>query len=159
MDADYFNTILNLALDDLYVKDQFLLLPKYNVHERSVSALLARYIYDHIEDESIHVDVEYNRMRADYEEEPEVFIAKRLDLLQHGIDQENVMPDIIVHKRNEDKNYVIIEIKMAWKNKKKDFDHIKINAYMDQLGYQFGFYVELTEARGEVKIQQGQFEL
>jgi hypothetical protein len=104
--------------------------------------------------------VEYNRMLNDYGDD--VIgneIGKRLNFEKYGKDTSTVYPDIIVHKRNTTDNLLEIEVKMEWKNSKKDFDLIKINEYINQLGYKFGVYLELAEKRENCKIHFGPFNI
>ncbi len=70
-----------------------------------------------------------------------------------------VYPDIIVYKRNTDENLIEIEVKMAWKNHKKDYDYKKINEYMNQLGFTYGLYIELHEDLENVKVEYGPFNI
>ncbi len=64
-----------------------------------------------------------------------------------------VFPDIIVHKRGKAKNYIIVEVKVQWKNSKSEHDKKKLNAYKNDLGYLFAYYIELTEQRKDVLIE------
>lgn len=48
---------------------------------------------------------------------------------------------------------------MQWRNSKMEFDLIKINEYINQLGYQFGVYLELAENRNECQVNFGPFEI
>ena len=163
MGTDKIVEILDKAIDTLYEIDGHLLLKAYNVHERTVTSLIARYIWAELEDDSVSVDVEYNRMRSDYSDDSEddiqAYISKRLNLAEYERGWTNVMPDIIIHERNSDKNYAIIEVKMGWKNEAKQFDYIKINEYMNQLGYNVGLYIELHEERSDVVIEHGPFKI
>ena len=51
-------------------------------------------------------------------------IGKRLDFEEYGKEASAVYPDVIVHKRNTTDNLLEIEMKMQWKNSKKEFDLI-----------------------------------
>lgn len=163
MTSEEILSVISIALDNLYDVDNEIINPEYNLHERTIASLLARYIWAEIEDEDISVDVEYNRMRMDYNTDSEEvinnYIAKRLNLEAYGHRISNVMPDIIIHKRNQNINLAVVEIKMAWKNSEKQFDLIKINEYMKQLEYDTGFYIELNESRESVIIDSGPFDL
>lgn len=150
--------ILNKSIDELFEKDSQIILESYNLHERTITHKLAIYIEKHFQDTHYVVDVEYNRMRNVYGENViGNAIGKNLDFEKYGKDPSNVYPDIIVHKRDTNNNLLEIELKMQWKNTKRDFDYQKINEYIDQLGYQFGVYIELTENRENCIIEFGPF--
>ena len=40
---------------------------------------------------------------------------------------------------------LIVEIKMSWKNSKKEKDFKKLGLYIEKLKYQFGLYLELGQ--------------
>jgi len=84
-------------------------------------------------------------------------IGKNLDFEKYDKDSSAVYPDIIVHKRDTNNNLLEIELKMKWKNGKREFDFMKINEYINQLNYKFGVYIELSENRENCKIEFGPF--
>ena len=152
--------ILNKSLDELYEKDSEIIFKSYDLHERSITHRLANYIEQHFTKDNYIVDVEYNRMLNKYGED--IIgneIGKRLDFEKYEKKTSSVYPDIIVHKRKTTDNLLEIEVKMEWKNSKKDFDLIKINEYISQLDYKFGVYMELAEERKNCKIKFGPFEI
>ena len=152
--------IIEKAIDELYLKDASILLKEYDIHERTITHRLAMYLDSLFMDKSYNVDVEYNRMRDRYGDGDDVgnLMGKRLKWENSGEGSDYVYPDIIVHKRDSNQNLVEIEVKMAWKNRKCDLDYTKINEYMEQLGYQFGIYIELAEKREKCKIEFGPFD-
>jgi hypothetical protein len=150
--------ILRDSIRKLFVDDTLFFSKDYNIHERTVAHRLATYIEKSFP--RFDVDVEYNRMRDHYGlKDFENIISKRLVLRDiNGEEQtKNVYPDIIVHKRNQQENLIVIELKFSWKNNKKDLDFKKINAYMEQLHYRYGVYIELAERYKECKIEFGPF--
>lgn len=152
--------IIGDTLSELYEKDSVIIFKSYNLHERSISHRFALYLEKHFTNQNYIVDVEYNRMLNDYGED--IIgneIGKRLDFEKYGKEMNAVYPDVIVHKRNTTDNLLEIEIKMQWKNSKKEFDLIKINEYISQLDYQYGVYLELAENRNECQISFGPFEI
>lgn len=152
--------ILNTSIDELFEKDSQIIFETYNLHERSITHRLAIYIEKHFENTNYVVDVEYNRMRNNYGEDViGNLIGKNLDFEKYGKDSSNVYPDIIVHKRDTNNNLLEIELKMQWKNSKRDFDYIKINEYITQLDYKFGVYIELSEVRENCTIEFGPFNI
>jgi len=151
---------IKLTIDELYEKDSEIIFKTYNLHERSIAHRFALYLEKHFNDQDYVVDIEYNRMLNDYGED--IIgneIGKRLDFEKYGKETSAVYPDVIVHKRNTTDNLLEIEMKMQWKNSKKEFDLIKINEYISQLNYQFGVYLELAETRNDCQIKFGPFEI
>ncbi len=152
--------LLGAAIDVLFEKDSILLQRGYNVNERTVSHRLALHLDNFLTETDYDVDVEYNRMRNDYD--PDAvgnLMGKQLNWEESGEGSSYVYPDIIVHKRESSDNLLEIEIKMAWKNEKKGFDYLKINEYISQLGYKFGVYIELHESRENCLVEFGPFNL
>nr|WP_299486251.1 hypothetical protein [uncultured Allomuricauda sp.] len=152
--------IIEKAIDDLFEVDLDIMSKSYNINERTITHRLANHLEKYFIPKGYVVDVEYNRMKNDYGED--IIgneIGKRLDFEKYGLDSKNVYPDIIVHKRNQSENLVEIEVKMEWKNQNREFDFLKINEYMSQLGYAFGVYIQLSEGRENCKIEFGPFEM
>ncbi|WP_412983939.1 hypothetical protein [Pontimicrobium sp. IMCC45349] len=157
--------ILNKAIDKLFEVDSYLLNKKYDINERTVSHRLALHLNEHFAETDYNVDIEYNRIREEYGNIEDVgnLMGKKLHWENSdeasGENSRFVFPDIIVHKRDKHDNLIEIEIKMAWKNGKKQYDLDKINQYMDELKYQFGVYIELSENRKDCLIEFGRFDL
>ncbi|POY40296.1 hypothetical protein C3L50_06525 [Flavobacterium alvei] len=159
MNREELEKIIHLSLDRLYLNEKKILKKEYNIGERTISNKLGNYI-DLFIDNKYDVDVEYNRMRTKYEHDDlGNLMGKILNWEDSGEGNSFVYPDIIIHKRDTSINIAEIEIKMSWKNRKKDFDYLKINEYMKQLGYQFGVYVELYEERENCLIEFGPFDV
>ncbi len=153
--------LISLALNDLYKYDVYLLSKNYNINERTVTHRLAIYLENYFSEFGYHVDVEYNRMRKDYDNKDELgnLMGKKLNWEETGEGSNFVYPDIIVHKRDTDENLIEIEVKMAWKNNKKNYDYEKINEYMSQSDYRYGVYIELFPNKEDCKIEYGPFNL
>lgn len=157
--------ILNQTIDKLFEFDSYLLKRSYDINERTVSHRFALHLNKFFENTDFDVDIEYNRIRAEYGEMEDVgnLMGKKLHWENSdeasGENSRFVFPDIIVHKRDQHDNLLEIEIKMAWKNGKKQFDLDKINQYMAELKYRFGVYIELNENRKDCQIEFGPFDL
>ena len=160
MENHIVNAALVQMLDILYQKDQFLLNAANNLTERSVTHRMGMYLQSIFPD--LDVDCEYNRMgRMDldtiYFTEGDYF-AKTVCLSGSVISDSDdkgsrVFPDIIIHKRGTAENLIIIEVKMAWKSIESAHDIKKLNAFKNDLKYEFAFYIELTEERQKVIIK------
>ena len=159
MNREELEKIIHLSLDRLYLNEKNILTREYNIGERTISNKLGNYI-DMIISGQYDVDVEYNRMRTKYDHNDlGNLMGKTLNWEHSGEGSSFVYPDIIIHKRDTSINIVEIEVKMSWKNRKKDYDYLKINEYMKQLGYQFGVYIELHEDRKNCLIEFGPFDV
>lgn len=162
MRREKIDILLNKALIELYAKDFLLIDPNYDINERSVSHKLASYIDDSLKAEfqNLDVDVEYNRMSIAYGEngiDVGNVVAKAIRYEEHPQKESYVYPDIIIHKRNQSENVVIIEIKMSWKNNRKKLDYEKINQYLEQLNYQYGIFIELHPTLEKTTLEYGPF--
>ena len=130
---------INEALQQLRNKDSLLLIN--DLSERTICHKLAIYIENLFEDWD--VDCEYNKIPTG---------CKILDLIPRGksnSEETRVYPDIIVHKRNTDDNFIVIEIKKSTNNKQSEveFDKTKLNLYKEQLGYRFAIFINITTGR------------
>jgi hypothetical protein len=150
MTESYIRVLLNKSLRKLYNLDKELLEQKFNINERTVMHRLAVYIEEEFPD--YDVDCEYNRMvdptgnitDGDYWAKT---INLEVDEFISGEDDEakTVFPDIIIHRRRQPVNYVVIELKVKWKNSLKAFDLRKLSAYKKDLHYQFAILIEIDE--------------
>ncbi|NOU60807.1 hypothetical protein [Marinifilum caeruleilacunae] len=156
-----FDKEIDLMLDKLYKLDTYLLQKNLNINERTLTHRMGIYLQELFP--SLHVDCEYNRMGRktswgiEYTEGD--YFAKTVCLSNGSVSEEDdngsrVFPDIIIHNRDTADNYAIIEVKVQWKNGKAGQDHKKLDAYINDLGYHCGYYIELTEKRNDVIIKK-----
>jgi hypothetical protein len=129
-------TKVRSALDRLFAND--ILLLQSDVNERSLSHKLAEYLQ--FEFNEWNVDCEYNRKGHD---DP-----KRLNLRMENISTDDteartVYPDIIVHHRKSDDNLLVIEIKKSTNRDNGERDREKLQEYISQLNYRYGFFIRL----------------
>jgi hypothetical protein len=140
MDRDNIVIVLEKAIDYLIINQAALL--DLDVTERALSHYLAIYIAQLIPD-VYDVDVEYNRHGGD---------PKRLNLPpRQALDREvratTVFPDIVVHRRNtDDENLLVIEVKKPGED--TAYDHLKLQAFRNELGYRNAAHVILGRAGG-----------
>jgi hypothetical protein len=134
-------TKIQIALEILYEKDMFLL--KNDVNERSISHKLAEYIQQQFSE--YHVDCEYNRVgNLTVDEE---YFNKKLRLYKNikCLNGETVYPDIIIHKRGQKNNLLVIEIKKI-KDKNRVLDDYKkiLGLFTSkEFEYKFGLFLQL----------------
>ncbi len=147
---------LKSGLRKLYREDAEILEPRFDLNERTITFRLGMYLCAQFK--NFDVDCEYNRMvdhtgtttGGDY-------WAKKVNLERNdvtGDDDEarTVFPDIIIHKRKRPENLVVIEVKIAWKNSRKDFDYKKLRAYKEDLKYQYANYLEIGEKKSSIEF-------
>ncbi len=133
------NPIFN-AISILYKRDYYLI--QNNVSERSISHKLGCYLQVLYND--YDVDCEYNRNALE-----ENGHTKRIHL--YGKSERDVMPDIIVHKRgNNDENLLIVECK-KYIGRDLDYDRKKMEFYttgkFGNLGYTNGAIIVFCNNR------------
>jgi hypothetical protein len=126
---------LNQALDCLLEADSYLL--KNDVNERSISHRLAMYLQLFFPDWD--VDCEYNRDGND---------IKTLKIPSESnnwndTDAKTVYPDIIIHHRGKADNLLAIEIKKTTSTINDEFDHVKLQAFKQELHYQHAVALRL----------------
>lgn len=117
-------SVLN-AIEALFLNDRKLL--EIDVAERTIAAQLAHYLAPQFGEHV--VDVEYNRMG----EIPKEIVWNK--------DLEKVYPDIIVHLRMTDNNFLVIELKKDSNNESKNDDILKLKAYKRSLGYLHALFI------------------
>ncbi len=132
---------LKEAIDELLKRDRLLF--KFDVNERSITHKLALYLEKQFD--SWDVDCEYNRVGQDEDVKKVINFEKIEECYRRRQSKSNevrVYPDIIVHKRGEDRNLVVIEAKKFGDEAGKYCDLLKLKEYKNQLGYEFCFFIE-----------------
>ncbi len=133
------------ALDRLFERDGDLL--RHDVNERTITHKLAQYLEN--EFPGWDVDCEYNRNHNQ---------TKRLMMIAHppaadNTDGVSVFPDIIVHHRMSDKNFLVIEVKKSTNREQPDFDLAKLQAFIEELGYENALFLLLQTGKQELKAE------
>jgi hypothetical protein len=127
MNREEISNIIEKALD-LLISEQPELLD-LDVTERALSHHLANYIALLIPAE-YNVDVEYNRHGQD----PKRLYLPPRNALDRELRATTVFPDILVHKRNTDKqNLLVLEMKKP--SEDVAYDELKLKAFRNELGY------------------------
>ncbi len=133
------------SLRQLQQSDKYLL--NINASERSITHILAIYLKKEFTD--LDVDCEYNREGDKPKKYQEIVneincIGIRVD----DIEARTAFPDIIVHKRgNNDDNLLVIEVKKLSGNPNPidSIDEQKLRAFLDkdQLDYKYGLGLQI----------------
>lgn len=133
------NKILR-SLNQLITKDFHLL--RVDANERAITHRLALYL--ETEFPEYHIDCEYNRNNAD---------QKRLMTFRQNIESDNtngvtVFPDIIVHRRGTNINFIVIEAKKHGHGSAHvdvvecKCDRCKLKSYKNDLNYEYAFFIQ-----------------
>lgn len=144
-----FEELFKQGLKKLYEVDAALLDRDFNINERTITHRLAYHLTGLFPE--FDIDCEYNRMmdhtghytEGDYWVKT-VNIEIEEDISGDDTEAKTVFPDIIIHKRKTTANLAVIEVKLAWKNQKKNFDYHKLKAYKNDLKYTYAIYLELN---------------
>lgn len=140
---------LRHALATLQQQDAYLL--SADVNERSITHRLAMYLQAEFPD--WHVDAEYNR---DHDKIKSVHLAPESNF-SNDTEASTVFPDIIVHRRDTDENFLVIEVKKTGKVGTGK-DKQKLEAYTRPkgeggLGYEHGVHVVLHVGQRDPELQ------
>lgn len=132
---EFVELALNYSLAQLLRSDGEIL--AMDVNERSISHRLASYLEAFFQ--GWNVDCEYNRNHDD---------PKRLEIRRRNVQSDDtqattVFPDIIIHRRGSDENFVVIEMKKTSSQETDDYDLEKLKAFKEQLGYQYAIFVKV----------------
>lgn len=123
------------SIGDLFEYDSFLL--KENVNERSITHKLAEYLQEDFKD--WNVDCEYNRMVNGDSNDPKRMNLPIENIKSNDTEAKTVFPDIIIHKRNERKNLLVIEVKKINNRSNYELDILKIEKFTsEEFNYSYG---------------------
>ena len=142
---------IDIALQQLYINDRYLINHEPSVHERNgahyvgeraIVFRFAHYLQNLISEDKdfclLNLDCEYNRNGDD---------PKRLPSFPRG-----VFPDLIIHQRgSNDNNLLVMEFKTYW-NHNQEEDFLKIQELVDKNGiYQFKYGIAVLIEREGAK--------
>lgn len=141
MGIEEIKNLIKEAIDELYSKD-FDLLEREN-NEVTISCKLAQYLF--LKFPSYKVDCEYNRH------------LKGIKKINLGNTKKIIKPDIIIHKRDTNKNNLVyIEIKTDHNNESREEDYRRIKAFTDSKGeyrYSLGIFIDFYRSKDELVIR------
>jgi hypothetical protein len=136
---------MNDALASLVQEDRYLL--ENDVNERSISHRLALYLQ---RDFPMHdVDCEFNR---DHDDPKSLEIQSR-DMTSDDTQAHTVFPDIILHTRGTNHNFMVIEMKKSTNPEGDRFDLHKLRAFKRQLGYEWAVFVKVKTGTPDPAIE------
>jgi hypothetical protein len=129
------------ALQRLLACDSHLL--KVDANERSISHKLGSYLQ--MEFPELDVDCEYNRNGH----HPKKITRFEPNTSTDDTDGRTVFPDIVVHRRGQSSNYLVIEVKKNNSRVDRSVDLEKLKAYKknSQLRYAHALFIEF-DVRG-----------
>ena len=161
MEIQEIKQIVRDAIDTLKEKDKDRFLLINDISERAISHKLAVYLDDKFV--GFDIDCEYNGYaKADNNKKYIMILRHRIIELKKLKDSDSdeellkrmVYPDIIVHRRGEEQNLLIIEVKKA-KNYYSDFDREKISRYtspkyQNDLNYTIGALIIFNTGQEDI---------
>ncbi|WP_052330122.1 hypothetical protein [Thermicanus aegyptius] len=162
--------VYKLLKEDLYLLQN-------DLHERTISHKLAYYLQ--AEFPNLHVDCEYNKNIDEDNNPKKIRVQKELEAEFNNFKEElgknflkskyqeminnvlysviSVYPDIIVHRRNEsENNLLIIEVKKKGQNSRNtDYDEKKLICYTDpknpnKLKYKYGVLIKFNTSEKDL---------
>lgn len=135
--------IINKSLDQLYSKDEELFINE--LCERSIAYKFGLYFSQFMQEEKTgyDIDMEYNRHKAD---------KKMLPCKPNG-----TIPDLIVHRRGDDTDNLLVTEFKKWDSSKKDIeeDLKKLEEFVNCWGeysYKYGASIIFAKERKDVSI-------
>jgi Holliday junction resolvase len=153
MNKETLDQIIKDAILRLMHNDCHLL--QHNMNERTITYELGKYIQKSLS--GYNVDCEYNKMVDAHG----CMVGKSVNIREcapQSNDESGIVkricPDIIGHLRGTDKNLFVIEAKKSQSHdrKAKSSDIIKLIAMTEQLGYEYGYYLELPTGKDFIAL-------
>ena len=124
---------VNIAIARFLEQDSYLL--EVDANERTISNRLA-----------VHLSREFPRWDTDCEYNRNLDQIKRLKIKQRKgrgqVSMQNVVPDIIVHRRSSNRNLLAIEIKKTSSPESDNHDLGKLRALKRELGYRYALFLK-----------------
>ena len=130
------------ALERLLRYDAHLL--ECDANERSITHKLAEHLQRELPEWD--VDCEYNR---DGHEPKRLHLPVRNDVSSDDTKARTVFPDVIVHRRNSNENYIAIEAKKANNADGTAFDIEKLTKFQQELKYKVAAFVLFGSIRAD----------
>ncbi len=121
------------AAGSLLAHDAYLL--TCDLNERTITHKFAEHLQREFPEWD--VDCEYNR---DHHDPKRLNLPPRHDISGDDLHAKTVFPDIIIHKRGTDQNFIVIEVKKSSNPEGDDWDLRKLAAFKSQLGYEIAMF-------------------
>jgi len=132
---------IKCSLNKLMEFDSFLF--EKDLNERTITHKLAEYLQQEFKD--WNVDCEYNRDYEKYHKKIPRWNDKCYKKPEIDDDKgKTVFPDIIVHQRESRDNLIVIEAKKSATEKDKKCDINKLEMFVKDLDYKFGFFIDFA---------------
>lgn len=128
---------VNISISILFKNDAFLL--ENDIHQKAITHKLAEYLQIQFPDGN--VDCEYNRHGFDIKEIGDIHV----ECPEHRTG-DRVIPDIIIHHRNTEKNLLVIEVETRGNN--SDCDYKKLEYFTNEgkeFKYKFGLFIKFKK--------------
>ncbi len=131
------NIDINKLLNEFVIEERELL--EVDASEPAISNRLGRKF--ELFSQGWNVDCEYNRDQG-------AIKTLKYALSENGdIEERNVMPDVIIHRRNTNDNLLAIEVKKVSNRENRFKDEAKLKAFREQLGYKYTLFIDLETGK------------
>ncbi len=119
-----------------------------DLNERSITHKFA----EHLQREFPEWDVacEYNR---DHHDPKRLDLPPRHYISSNDLHAKTVFPDIIIHKRGTDNNFIVIEVKKSSNPESDEWDMSKLTEFKKQLGYIIALFVRFHTGTDDVGFE------
>jgi len=134
------------AVNHLLKHDNYLF--TCDLNERSITHKFAEHLQREFPD--WNVDCEYNR---DHHDPKRLDLPPRHDISSDDLHAKTVFPDIIIHKRGTDQNFVVIEVKKSSNPENDDWDLAKLAAFKNQLRYEIAMFFRFRTGTDDVGFE------
>jgi hypothetical protein len=127
-------------------------------NERSITHRFAIYLED--EFPNYNVDCEYNREGTNIKRIREIFNNNipqtAISITHKNGNTISVYPDIIIHHRGTNDNFIVIEAKKTTNNCK--YDEEKLKAYKTDLKYKYAFFIKFPVGKNLSDFDEEKFD-
>lgn len=137
---------INSAVESFLARDRYLL--DCDVNERTLTHKFAEHLQKEFADWD--VDCEFNR---NHDDPKRLNLPRRHDLTSDDLNATTVYPDIIVHRRGSDQNFIVIEAKKSTNPEPIDWDLTKLKAFQRELGYPIALFA-MFRTGGDVNDEE-----
>jgi hypothetical protein len=138
--------LVSAAVAELFAHDAALF--QVDANERSITHRLALHLTPRFPE--WHVDCEYNRDGFD----PKMLHGPGAVEDANETNGSRVYPDIIVHRRGQPENLLVIEVKKSTSNRTDDADLAKLQALGQQLGYRYALFICFRSATTNPTVER-----
>lgn len=106
---------------------------------------------------AVHLAGRFSEWNVDCEYDRDIEVVKRLKYaIAEGelVEDREVIPDIIIHRRMTNQNLVVLEVKKSTNRESNEKDLRKLQAFREQLGYEYAGFFRLSAGDHSPKVNE-----